>query len=326
MDDDVVCQLAYEVFADIPDVALEKLSVDIVKPEVTAENVAAEIVKLKEHHGEWTVVERVGKKGDQLKIDFIGRLDGEIFEGGSATDQTIELGAGKFLPDFESNLMKKKAGDEVSFSVKFPKDYKGEALAGKKAKFEVKVHSVSEKKPLETGEKLYELAGSKATKMTEFEKEIRDRLEADADHLGKAINRKRLAKVLKTKVTFSIPECTLSEEIKALKERDEKLSDRVAKQKSTDSLTMALILRHYIQSLSITATIDDIKAYIAMGAPGEVSVDMFYDWYIQDKSRLDQVKAAVIEQNTFDKLLTLVKTKESSCSIQDIEKELKEAV
>lgn len=322
--EDVVCQLAYEVFAEMPEVDLAKLSVNTIKAEVSSENVAEEIKKLAEHHGEWVSVERAGKEGDQLKIDFVGRLDGELFDGGSATDQTIELGAGKFLPDFEKNLLKKKAGDEVSFKVKFPKDYQSEMLAGKTAVFDVKVHDVSEKKPLASGKKLYELAGSKATKKPEFEKEIKSRLEEDAGHLAKVLNRKRLTAVLKKKISFPLPEGTVAEEVKALLEKNKDMKEKVAKEKAADSLSIALILRHYVQAYSITASEEDIKAYIAIGAPNGVSVDMFYDWYIQDKARLDQVRAVVVEQNTLDKILTVVKTKESASSIAEIEKELKE--
>jgi len=324
VEEDVVCQLAYEVFAEMPEVDLGKLSVNTVKAEVSEDNIATEIGKLSEHHGEWVEVKRAGKTGDQLKIDFVGRLDGELFEGGSATDQVIELGAGKFLPDFEKNLMKKKAGDEVSFKVKFPKDYQSEKLAGQTAVFEVKVHHVSEKRPLAVGKKLYDLAGSKATKKPEFEKDIRSRLESDAEHLAKVINRKRLTAVLKKKISFPLPESTLSEEVKALMEKNQDMKEKVAKQKATDSLSMALILRHYIQMLSVKATEADIKNYISIGAPNGVSVDMFYDWYVQDKARLDQVRAACIEQNALDKILTLVKTKEAASTIADIEKELKE--
>lgn len=326
IENDIVCQMSYEVFADMPDVDVSKLSVEKVIANVSSENITQEITKLKEHHGEWVTVDRASKAGDQLKIDFIGRLDGELFEGGSATDQTIELGAGQFLPDFEKNLSKVKAGEEKTFKVSFPKEYQSEKLAGKKASFDVKVHTVSEKKPLESGKKLYEAAGSKATKKADFEKEIQERLETDAAHLAKAINRKRMAAVLKKKVTFPLPENTLNEEIKALQERDKDLKDKAAKQKATDSLTMALILRHYVQAYNIKATEADIKAYIAIGAPSQMSADGFYEWYVQDQSRLDQVRAAVIEQNTFDKLLSLVKTKEVKVSIQDIEKELKEGV
>ena len=135
VESDIVCQLACEVFADMPEVDLSKLSVNTVKANVSADNIASEIEKLADHHGEWVKVDRASKDGDQLKMDFVGRLDGELFEGGSATDQTIELGAGRFLPDFEKNLLKKKADEEVSFKVKFPKDYQ-QQLAGKTAVFE----------------------------------------------------------------------------------------------------------------------------------------------------------------------------------------------
>lgn len=322
--DPVVCQMSYEVFPEVPDTDLSKLAVDVVAAEVTDADVTSEITKLSEHHGEWVSVKRASKEGDQIKIDFAGRLDGELFEGGSATDQVVELGAGRFLPDFESNLIKKKASDEFKFKTKFPKDYGAENLAGKTVEFEIKVHDVTEKKPLAVGKKLYEAAESSATKRPEFEQEIKDRLESDAKHLANAVNRRRLTEVLKKKISLPLPESTLNQEIEALKKRDEKLTDKACKKKAEESLTLALILRHYIEKFNVKVTEEDIKAYIAMGAPSQMAIDGFYEWYVQDKERLEQVRGAVIEQNALNAILEKVKTKEKSCSITDIEKELKE--
>ncbi|MCP8352457.1 trigger factor [Candidatus Synchoanobacter obligatus] len=323
--EDLECQLAYEVFAEFPEVDLAKLKVTSVKAAVSSENVASEITKLQEHHGGWGDVDRASKKGDKLKIDFVGRLDDEIFEGGSATGQEIELGEGKYLPDFEKSLLKRKAGDEVTFPVSFPKDYQSEQLAGKTATFEAKIHTVSEKTPMALGENLYEASGSEAKQKPEFEKEITSRLESDAKKLAQAINRKRLIKVLKDKISLALPEVTVNEEVAALKEKNDSLSDKEANKQATETLRLALILRHYIQELSVKASKDDIKDYIAIGAPEGIDAEMFYDWYAQDQKRLEQVRGAVMEQNVLDAILDKVTVKEVSASINEIEKELQEA-
>jgi len=82
------------------------------------------------------------KNDDEVTIDFIGRIDGEAFEGGSATDTPLVLGSGSFIPGFEEQLIGVKAGDAVTVKVKFPDDYGTENLKGKDAEFEVTVKDV----------------------------------------------------------------------------------------------------------------------------------------------------------------------------------------
>ena len=86
-----------------------------------------------------------GKKaenGDQLIIDFVGKLDGVAFEGGSATDTALELGAGRFIPGFEEQLVGVKAGDEKTITVTFPADYPAENLKGQETTFDITVKAV----------------------------------------------------------------------------------------------------------------------------------------------------------------------------------------
>jgi len=86
-----------------------------------------------------------GKKaetGDQVVVDFVGKLDGVEFEGGKAEGQAIELGAGRLIPGFEEQLVGVKAGDETVITVTFPEDYPAENLKGKDATFDITVHSV----------------------------------------------------------------------------------------------------------------------------------------------------------------------------------------
>lgn len=82
------------------------------------------------------------KDGDLLVVDFVGRIDGEAFEGGAATDAQLVLGSGQFIPGFEDQLVGAKPGAKVTVAVTFPEDYQAEALKGKAAEFEVDVKEV----------------------------------------------------------------------------------------------------------------------------------------------------------------------------------------
>jgi trigger factor len=97
--------------------------------------------------------------GDQLVIDFVGRIDGEAFEGGSATDAEVVLGSGQFIPGFEEQLVGAKAGDERTVDVSFPEDYQVDRLKGKAAAFEVTVKEVRAPKAAEADDALAERLG-----------------------------------------------------------------------------------------------------------------------------------------------------------------------
>jgi trigger factor len=137
-------------------------------------------------------VDRAANKGDFADINFVGRVDGVEFEGGSGRDFVLELGSGQFIPGFEEQLIGAKAGDKVDVKVAFPADYQAEQLAGKNAVFAVEVNSVKEKQLAElTDEFASENLGYDS--IEELREEIRARIAAAAEK--EAENRYRWAVV-----------------------------------------------------------------------------------------------------------------------------------
>ncbi|ETO40030.1 Cell division trigger factor [Fructilactobacillus florum 8D] len=100
---------------------------------------------MRKSQAELVLIDGAAKKGDTVTIDFKGTVDGKAFEGGEATNYSLELGSGSFIPGFEDQLIGKKAGDDVDVKVTFPEDYQQKDLAGKAAVFATKVHEVKEK-------------------------------------------------------------------------------------------------------------------------------------------------------------------------------------
>jgi trigger factor len=115
------------------------------EPEVPKEAVEGELGRLQEGFAKLNPVEREGKEGDVLLIDYEGKIDGEPFEGGSARDYLLDVGGGRVLPELEQALEGAKPGEERQATVTFPDDYPAEEVAGKKAEFEIKVREVREK-------------------------------------------------------------------------------------------------------------------------------------------------------------------------------------
>jgi trigger factor len=143
------------------------------EPEVPEQAVQGELDRLREAFASLKPVDRAGRLGDVLLIDYAGKIDGEPFEGGEAKDYLLELGAGRVLPELEQALEGAAAGEEREVTVTFPDDYPGEEVAGKTAQFEVKVREVREKE-------LPELTDDFAAEASEFETvaELRGQIES----------------------------------------------------------------------------------------------------------------------------------------------------
>lgn len=141
--------LAYEMTVDLMpeftpvDGATLSLTKPVYKPtDKEVDEAVADLAKQNRTYETKTGKTVKAKDGDQVVIDFIGRVDGEAFEGGTATDVPLVLGSGQFIPGFEDQLVGAKPDSELTVKVTFPADYQAAELAGKDAEFETKVKEV----------------------------------------------------------------------------------------------------------------------------------------------------------------------------------------
>ncbi len=171
--------------------------------EVSKEEVSETIDRILKNFAEKKKVDRESKNGDEVIIDFLGKKDGVAFDGGKAEKFPLELGSKSFIPGFEEGLIGKKAGDEISLDLEFPKDYHAKDLAGEKVVFEVKIHEVRENALPEINEEFLSKLGEFKTK-EEFEKQIEEDLkiqkQAESDEKFKDKLVKKLAEVSKVPV------------------------------------------------------------------------------------------------------------------------------
>jgi trigger factor len=181
----------------------KNLKVKKEKVSVSQKEINETINQILKNFAEKKKVKRAAKEGDEVIIDFLGKKDGVAFDGGKAEKFPLELGSKSFIPGFEEGLIGKKAGDELSLDLKFPKDYHAKDLAGAKVVFEVKIHEVRENVLPEINEEFLSKLGEFKTK-EDFEKQIKEDLktqkQVEADDKFKDELVKKLAEVSKVPV------------------------------------------------------------------------------------------------------------------------------
>jgi trigger factor len=143
------------------------------------------------------------KDGDQVTIDFLGKVDGEAFEGGAAEDYPLVLGSNSFIPGFEAQLVGVKVGEDVEVNVTFPAEYGAENLAGKDAVFECKIKAVKAPKAAEINDELATKFG--AEDLAALEVQISERLETEYAGAARAVQKRHLLDALDKMVKFDLP-------------------------------------------------------------------------------------------------------------------------
>ena len=149
----------FEVFPEFEVAGFEAIEIQRLQAEVTDADVDNMLEILRKQNVRFEEVSRAAQNDDQVNIDFVGKVDGEAFAGGSATGTQLVLGSGRMIPGFEDGLVGASAGEERVLNVTFPEDYQNLELAGKAAEFTVKVNTVSEPKLPELNEEFFKLFG-----------------------------------------------------------------------------------------------------------------------------------------------------------------------
>ena len=210
--DDVVVSMAYECLPAIPEVDLSAIKLErlVAKAESAAVDEALENLAGSAKNFEDRKKGTKAKSGDQVVIDFLGKVDGEAFEGGAGTDYPLELGSNSFIPGFEDQLVGAKAGEEVAVNVTFPAEYGAQHLAGKAAVFDCTVKAVKAPKPAEINDDLAKNFGAES--LNALKAQIAERLEAEYQGAARAVLKRGLLDQLDKLVTFDLPPSLLEAE------------------------------------------------------------------------------------------------------------------
>ena len=213
--------LEYTATADIvPEVKLgdyKKLDVKKEEVKVTEKEIKEILDNIATSFAEKKVVKRAAKLTDEVIIDFVGKKNGEAFEGGSAKDFKLILGSKTFIPGFEEGIVGHEPGDKFDLNLTFPKDYGVKDLAGKKVVFETLLKQINEVKKPEIDDKMAEKCGPFKT-LAELKKDIKKNLSAQNEHKLNEKYKDDLVKALVKKSTVPVPEILVDDQMRMIRD------------------------------------------------------------------------------------------------------------
>ena len=210
--DDIHVEMSYEALPIIPEVDLKKIKLEKIIAKADDASVEEALANLAETSQDFKDRKKgtKSKDGDQVTIDFLGKVDGEAFEGGAAEDYPLVLGSNSFIPGFEEQLVGVKIDEDVEVKVTFPAEYGAENLAGKDAIFECKIKAVKAPKAAEINDELAIKLG--AEDLAALKGQISERLEAEYADAARAVQKRHLLDALDKMVKFDLPPSLLEAE------------------------------------------------------------------------------------------------------------------
>ena len=333
--DDVEVAMSYEALPEIPDVDLKGIKLERMVVKAGDDEVDEALKSLAETAQNFESRKKGSKSkdGDQVVIDFLGKVDDVAFEGGAAEDYPLVLGSNSFMPGFEEQLVGVKAGDEKNVEVSFPEEYQAEHLAGKAAIFECKIKDVKEPKAAELNDELAQKFG--AEDLAGLKGQIAERLEAEYAGASRAVMKRGLLDALDKLVSFDLPPSLLDAEAGQIAHQlwhDENPEveghDHPEITPTEEHIKLAgrrvrlgLLLAELGQKAEVQVTDAEMTQAIMNQArqyPGQER--QFFEFVQQNQQMQQQLRAPLFEDKVIDYAFELAAVSEKEVSKDDLQK------
>jgi trigger factor len=287
---------------------------------------------LRRQRAVYETTDRAAQNEDQVRIDFLGKLDGVAFEGGEAKDYSFVLGAGRMLADFERAIIGMKAGETKSFDMTFPADYHGKDVAGKEVTFTIALHAVQAPRLPELDAAFARALGIADGDLAQLRAEIRDNLSREIERRIKVRNKNNAMDVLLRVCQMEVPKSLLDNEVQnlmaqameSMQERGVKIPQGMSLppdmfvEQAQKRIKLGLILADLVRKHTLHAKPEQIKALVQDYAQSFEHPEAVVKWHYSDPSRLHEAETMVLEDNVVAWLMSMAKVTDKALEFDEL--------
>ena len=318
----------FEVYPEVALADFADIAVERIEAEVTDADLDKMLDTLRQQHTSYNAVERAAEDGDQLTIDFTGRIDGEAFQGGTANDSKLVLGSGQMIPGFEDGLVGATAGETRTVSVTFPEDYQNLDLAGKAAEFEIIVHEVAAAELPELNEEFFARFGVEEGGLDDFRAEVRKNMERELRQAIKGKTKTQVMDGLLKSNEIEVPKALISSEIDRLREQavqqfgganidPSQLPAELFEEQAQRRVSLGLIVAEIVKQNDIKPDNDRVRAMVEELASAYQEPEQVVSWYMQNEQQLAEIQSVVLEEQVVDTVLQKAKVTDKTVTYEE---------
>jgi len=319
----------FEIYPEIvlPDFA--GIKAERLVAEVSADDIDEMIETLRKQRQTWEPVERAAADGDMVNIDYVGKKEGEEFEGGNAVGQNLVLGSERMIPGFEDGVIGKSAGEHFTLQLKFPEEYQSDELAGAEVEFDLKLNTVSEQNLPQVDEEFFKSFGVEEGGDEAFREEVSKNMQREMKSASRNKLKTTLMDSLVSDIEVKIPAALMSNEIQQLKQQTVQqmgggqrldpntMPDDLFLDQAKRRVTLGLILGEVIAQQSIKADADKVRAAVEEIAATYESPEEVVKWYYSNEEQLQGIESSVMEDQVFDFIIEQAEISDKQVSYQE---------
>ena len=327
--EDFTYAVEFEVYPEVELQGLEAIEVEKPVVEVTDEDVDAMLDTLRKQQATWKDSDAAATAEDRVTIDFTGSVDGEVFEGGKASDFVLAMGQGRMIPGFEDGVVGHKAGEEFTIEVTFPEDYHAENLKGKAAKFEIVLKKVEERELPEFTEEFIKRFGVEDGSVAGLRTEVRKNM--DRELKGAVRNRIKSQAIdgLVNANNIDVPAALIDSEIDVLRRQaaqrfggNEKqaleLPRELFEEQAKRRVVVGLLLGEVIRTNELKADEDRVKVLIEEMASAYEDPAEVVEFYGKNKELMDNMRNVALEEQAVEAVLAKAKVTEKATTFSEL--------
>ncbi len=249
--------------------------------------------------------------GDRVSIDFEGKIDGVVFNGGSAKDFQFTIGEGQMLEQFDAAVRGMKTGDSKTFPLQFPADYQGKDVAGKEADFLVTLKKIEQQHLPEINEAFAKALGIKDGSVEGLRADVKRNLEREVKFRIAARNKASVMDALVAVAELEVPAALVKGEVERmvegaradLKKRGVKdaetapIPNDVFEPQAQRRVRLGLVVGELVRTHNLQAKPDQLQAHIEEMSQSYEKPAEVMRWYLSDRQRMAEIEAVVVENN-----------------------------
>ena len=319
-----------EVFPEIKPKFSRWSNYDEFSIEIEDSDIDKAIADIFKRYGDWKDVDREAKLDDQVVIDFLGKIDGEEFEGNSAQDFKLILGSKSMIPGFEDNIVGKKPST-FSIDCVFPEDYFKKDLAGVSAQFEINLKSVQEITEAKADKNLYEKLQMEVKNQSEFIEEITKRMKNEVAVQEKELTKESMYESLLKTNKFKAPQATVNEQADLMRKdalmRIGHTEDNAGEdlfpvdtflEKAEKRVRLDLLFAELVKHFEIKVEKNQIDDFIEEESKRYKDPDQYKKWITGQPQQLEQFRMIVLEEQLVEKLQNVLKSKKKVIKFSEL--------
>lgn len=320
----------FEVYPEFEITGLDKIKVERPALEIGDDDINKMLETIRKQRKSWQEVDRAAQDGDQVTIDFVGTIEGEAFQGGSAQGVAVELGSKRMIAGFEEQLVGAKAGEERTLSLSFPEDYHAKELAGKPVEFATKVIKVEESVLPELDDEFAKAFGVQEGGLEALKQQVRENMEREAEQTIKSRVKEQVFSGLMDLNLTEVPKSLIDSEIDTLvKQRQQAMQQYGGAQvqdvdpsqfedQARRRVTLGLVLSELIQKNDIKVPPARLRETVEKLAASYERPEDVVKYYYSDKNRLAELENVTLEEMAVEWLLEQVKVTDKKVSFDDL--------